>query len=124
MSGHITPEIMTRTTFLLAALLFTVVQATAQEPQPLEPEPTGTCFVETDVQTWQGLGLTDDQLAKVKSMQTACKTDCAVTPETKGTDADISGAVLKRYNEQLQALLSPEQYAKWTKWCADRPDDM
>jgi hypothetical protein len=116
--------IMKRTTFLFAALLSTLVQATAQEPQPVDPGPTGTCFVETDDQTWQALGLTDDQLAKVKAMQTACKTDCAVTPETKGTDADISGAVLKRYNEQLQALMNPEQYARWMKWCADRPDDM
>ncbi len=68
--------------------------------------------------------MAEDQLAKVRSMRTACKTDCAVTPETKGTDAGISGAVMKRYEEQLHDLLTPEQWASWTKWCGERPDHM
>lgn len=90
----------------------------------MEPDHTGTCFVETDDRTWSAIGLAEEQLAKVKSMQTACKTDCAVTPESRVTDAEISGAVLKRYEEQLHALLTPEQWVKWTKWCAERPDHM
>lgn len=118
---------MTRTSLTLATLLFSLLQATAQELPPLDPKATGstgTCFVETEDQAWSAIGLSEDQLAKVKSMQTACKTDCAITPESKGMDAEISGAVLKRYEEQLHALLTPEQWAKWTKWCAGRPDHM
>lgn len=120
----LTPTIMARTSFTLAVLLFSLMPAIAQELPPLEQKHSGTCFVETDDQAWIAVGLSEEQLAKVRSMQTACKTDCAVTPESKATDAEISGAVLKRYEEQLHALLTPEQWAKWTKWCAERPGHM
>ncbi len=78
----------------------------------------------TDEVTWTAIGLSGEQLDKVRSMQTACKTECAATPEATQPDARISGAVLKRYEEELRTILDKDQYAKWEKWCSERPGQM
>lgn len=111
---------------LLSIALALLCHATviAQEPQASPAPVVGECFVSTDAGTWMAIGLSTDQLEKVQSMQTACKTDCAATPERSAADADVSGAVLKRYEGKLQEVLTPDQYAKWKKWCAERPEHM
>lgn len=115
---------MARIHLPLIVLLICAAPANAQEPPPPGSNSTGSCFVATDDMTWSAVGLNEEQLGRVKSLQTACKTDCAITPESRKTHADISGAVLKRYEEELRAMLSPEQWAKWSEWCAARPNRM
>ncbi len=111
------------TLFVLALLCTAVTHAQSVDPAGSIAVP-GPCFLATDEVTWTAIGLSGVQLDKVRSMQTACKTECAATPEAPQPDTRISGAVLKRYEEELRTILDKDQYAKWEKWCSERPGQM
>jgi hypothetical protein len=114
---------MARTLLTSLALIMCMLQGYAQTP--LAPDAAvAPCFVATEEATWTAIGLDAEQLERVKTMQTACKTDCALTPETTTTEKNLSGAVLKLYEAQLEELLTTEQYTKWTQWCDQRPRTM
>jgi len=67
-------------------------------------------------ETWTQLGLSAEQLAKVEEIQASCKKDYEAA-KAAGTDASASVAT---HEEQLKAVLTPEQHTAWTTWCAEK----
>ncbi|MBL7951490.1 MAG: hypothetical protein JNM62_07190 [Flavobacteriales bacterium] len=65
-----------------------------------------------DAGVWTDLGLTSEQVAKVKEIQASClkEHDAAKAAGTKYTAA-------ARHETELKAVLSPEQFTKWSQWC-------
>lgn len=63
--------------------------------------------------TWTTLGLSTEQMAKVKEIQAACQKD----HEAVGTKS--TGHVGK-HEAELKAVLTPEQFTNWSKWCSEQ----
>lgn len=72
------------------------------------------CLMRTDEAAMKTLGLSADQITKVKDLQAKCKAEG--DKDAKAKDA---------HEKELQAVLTPDQYKSWQKWCADdHKDDM
>lgn len=112
-----------RSNVFIIALALSGVTATAQV-SPAKPD-TGTlydeCLLSTTVEDWGALGLTSEQVQQVQAIQTACKTDCAATPETGTRDSKMSEAIMEKHRERIQKILGDAQYDKWLQWCGKRP---
>jgi hypothetical protein len=98
----------------LGIALLTTATVTAQEgTTPARTAPTGqhACIM-ADTGVWTDLGLDQDQVTKVKDVQAACQKehDAAKAAGTKYMGAS-------KHEEELKAILTPEQYTKWTQWC-------
>ena len=106
-----------KATILGIALLF-AVSATAQStPSSTMQTAKGdrhACIMADDA-TWASLGLTKEQLTRVHEIQAACKSNY-----TTAKDADAKTASVSKHEGELKAVLTPEQFDKWQKWCADR----
>lgn len=69
------------------------------------------CLLMADDNTWSTLGLSADQQKKAKDLQAKCKAEgTAKTGEARTMDAG-------KYEQELQAVLTPEQDDRWKKWC-------
>ena len=68
--------------------------------------------------TWTTLGLTAEQVAKVKDVQTACKKD-----KMAAKDDAMAMASMGKHETELKAILTPDQYTKYTAWCAEQHGD-
>ncbi|MFZ1687197.1 MAG: hypothetical protein WAU70_07235 [Flavobacteriales bacterium] len=113
---------MTRTFFTFALALLCAGSASAQvETIPNQKDVGSACILATDGTVWGSLGLSAEQIDKVQSIQTQCKTECLGPLEGGEKDPEMSGAALKHYEDELRKLLTEEQYTKWQKWCNDRP---
>lgn len=102
-------------TFCLA--MFATLATQAQDAKMKSESPDvhvadHECIMAGD-ETWKSLGLTADQMSKVKDVQTACKKDKMESKE----DASAMAAMAKHETE-LKAVLTPDQYTKYTAWCA------
>jgi hypothetical protein len=113
---------MTRPLITIAIVLTCTLHAAAQvAPIPNQKDVGSACILATDETVWISMGLSAEQIEKVKSIQTQCKTDCVGPLEGGERDPELSGAALKHHEEELQKVLTEEQYSKWTKWCNERP---
>jgi hypothetical protein len=65
---------------------------------------------------WQKLGLTEAQMNSVKEIQASCDADYKAA-KNAGTDATAS---VDRHEQRLKSVLTEEQYAKWSEWCANK----
>ncbi len=65
---------------------------------------------------WQKLGLSDEQMSRVKEIQASCEADYKAAKE-EGGEAEASVA---KHEESLRSVLTPEQYTKWSEWCANK----
>lgn len=65
-----------------------------------------------DATTWADLGLSAEQVTKVKNIQATCQKehDAAKAAGTKYTEAS-------KHEGELKAVLTPDQYTKWSQWC-------
>lgn len=104
-----------RTILLTCAFaLLTSATAFAQEKatttKPVQSEKHACIMAQAD--TWTDLGLDQDQVTKVKAIQASCKKehDAATAAGTK-----YEGAA--KHENELKAVLTPEQYTKWSQWC-------
>lgn len=75
--------------------------------------PTHNCMMATD-KDWASLKLTPDQTTKVKAIQEECMKSCGATMKT---DPKMS-TMMDKHEAQVKAVLTPEQYGNWMKWCA------
>lgn len=113
---------MSHPLFTFAVALICACPAIAQvAPIPDQKDVGSACILATDDAVWTSLGLAAEQIEQVKSIQTRCKTDCVGPLEGGEKDPELSGAALKHYEDELKKLLTEEQYAKWMKWCGERP---
>ncbi|MEO8067837.1 MAG: hypothetical protein ABI599_09115 [Flavobacteriales bacterium] len=112
---------MVRILILLALLVASATCATAQTPVPDQKDLGSACILATDATVWASLGLSEEQLKKVQSIQTQCKTDCVTGQESGEVAPELAGAALKRHEEDVEKILTEEQYNKWMKWCSERP---
>lgn len=103
------------------AVLCTVNCIAQVAPIPNQKDVGSACILATDAQVWTALGLSADQLEQVQSIQTQCKTDCVGLQEGGEMDPELSGAALKRHEDEVKRLLTEDQYHKWMKWCSERP---
>lgn len=72
------------------------------------------CLMKTDDAAMKTLGLSAEQMTKVKALQAKCK-----------AEGDKDAKLQEAHEKELQAALTPEQYKNWQKWCAEtRTDDM
>jgi len=62
--------------------------------------------------TWTTLGLSTEQVAKVKDIQASCEKDHA----TATADGSAKASVAK-HEDELKTVLTPDQYMKWSQWC-------
>ncbi|MBP6312039.1 MAG: hypothetical protein KA408_07215 [Flavobacteriales bacterium] len=72
------------------------------------------CMMAGD-ETWKTLGLTSDQMTKVKEIQKSCNADHM---DAKADDKAM--ASVDKHEEELKGVLTPEQYANYTKWCSEQ----
>ena len=108
----------TITTIALLAFAFAVM---AQEGQPpVLPSPDPGCILQTPEEVWTSLGLSSAEKHQVQGIQTRCETECTSLEETGRYDLDENAAVLRRYHDEVRALLGDERYHAWQKWCATR----
>jgi Spy/CpxP family protein refolding chaperone len=95
-------------TFGLAAFAFSATAQTASiESKPAVASAVATteghdCLMKADAKTWETLGLTADQTKRVQELQAQAKGDAKAHANS---------------DEQVKAVLSPEQFAKYTEWC-------
>lgn len=110
---------MKTTILTLGFALFTALGAQAQEtmssPPPAAAGGDKHACVMAGADTWTSLGLNADQIAKVKDIQASCKKD----HDANKADMTKSSASVSKHEEQLKAVLTPEQYTKWAQWCAE-----
>lgn len=113
----INPKTIMKT--LLTTIGMVLFASTTLIAQDMKGEPTRTdkhACIMADAGTWTDLGLSAEQLEKVKVIQTSCKKEyeAAKAAGTKYTEAS-------RHEADLKTVLTPDQYTKWSQWCsADR----
>lgn len=77
------------------------------------------CLMATDAE-FKSLGVSEDQLSKVKDIQARCSKECAAAMKEKGS---LDHAAMDKHEKELQAALTPEQYTKWQHWCSTKKVD-
>ena len=119
--------------FLPAALVLMSAAATAQSTLVAEnttAQPSNTmeaivvggnddCLSRTTPEAMTSLGLTPEQMGKVRDIQAAHKKECAAHDAT--TTAEAKTKVSDKYKAQVKEVLTPDQYTKWLTWCAEQP---
>ncbi|MBS1583173.1 MAG: hypothetical protein JST66_13325 [Bacteroidetes bacterium] len=95
----------------VVALLCTAGAQAQSGTKTMAHDGTHHCLLMADDNTWSTLGLSADQQKKAKDLQAKCKAEGASkTGEAGKMDAG-------KYEKELQAMLTPEQYDQWKKWC-------
>lgn len=132
--------------FLPAALVLMSTAAIAQStPYPVKtttPAPIGTatagtiddCVSRTTPENWTSLGLSAEQLSKVREIQASHRKECAAHDETKAHEtkanetkmtenqtADAKAKMMDKHEGKIKEVLTAEQYGKWLTWCAEQP---
>jgi len=99
------------------ATLATQAQDTKAKSDKPAHDQKHECLMAGD-ETWTTLGLTADQVSKVKVVQTSCKKDKMAAKD----DATAMRSMTKHETE-LKAILTPDQYTNYTAWCAEQHGD-
>lgn len=110
-------RLVMKTPMLITALLLSVM-ACAQQPKA---EPSSailqTCLLGTGTTTWRLLGLSSDQLERVRRVMEACQEECDAQRMRK-TDDTISTADGSVILSEVRGILSADQYRSWVAYCA------
>lgn len=99
-----------------AALCLGMLSAHAQTELAVATQPAAhNCLASTTDKDWTSLALTADQTTKVKEIQGECM---KASDKMKADHMDSKESpMLDKYEGQVKAVLTPEQYDKWVKWC-------
>lgn len=101
----------------LAALCTTAVHA--QDKMAPAKDPQHHCLMSADANTWQKLGLNADQTKQAADIQAKCKTECAAAMKDGKTSE--TAMINDKHEQELQKVLTPEQYTQWKDWCSKQP---
>lgn len=68
---------------------------------------------------WKALGLTAEQLTRVKAIQAEHEKACAGMKDESGMKKDPAGAaaMADQHEERIKEVLTPAQYDSWQKQC-------
>ncbi|MFT3885094.1 MAG: hypothetical protein QM724_06580 [Flavobacteriales bacterium] len=102
----------------VAALCTATVHA--QDKMAPAPKADHHCLTAADAGTWQKLALNPDQTKQVQEIQARCKTECAAAMK-EGKDKAATAAIANKLEQELQGVLTPEQYTQWKDWCSKQP---
>lgn len=108
-------EAMRTTILTLALALMTSATATAQDTKSTTTSPMQAdkhACIMADAGTWTDLGLDATQVTKVKAIQANCQKE---HDSAKAAGTKYEGA--SKYETELKAVLTPDQYTKWAQWC-------
>ncbi len=101
--------------FTAALAFFASATVTAQDTKSTTTQPAQkskvSCIM-ADETALASLSLSEDQLTKVRDIQANCRKEHGTT---KATDVDPKSVA--KYEDQLKAVLTPDQFAKWAQWC-------
>ena len=103
--------------FALLCAISANAQSTPSSTAPTKDPAKGdrhACIM-AGADTWTTLGLSADQVTKVKEIQASCKADYGMAKEKDAQNTSVA-----KHEAELKAVLTPEQYTNWTKWCAER----
>ena len=114
---------MYRAPFLLLGVLSSALMMAQNDPAP-PANGDGPCILATPVATWTTLGVSEDQLERIRSIQAHCHADCQPANGLRTRDPELTGAVVRKYEEEVEAILGKERTAKWREWCKERPARM
>lgn len=100
----------------LGFALFTALGVSAQgtidsKPVAAYQSDHHRCIMAT-TDTWHTFGLNEGQMAQVKELQASCKADY------EGAKPGEATSSVERHEEKLKGILTPDQYTKWSQWCA------
>jgi hypothetical protein len=91
----------------------------AQRPQATAPDTAlQKCLLGTFDDTWSALRLSDDQLNRIRLVQSACREECEVAGahRTKDASSNANGSAVLA---EVKNILTAEQYAAWVTFCSD-----
>ncbi|MBP7513124.1 MAG: hypothetical protein KA791_01165 [Flavobacteriales bacterium] len=114
-------------TLLMSAALCCAIATNAQSTPATTPAEAPQkpvvgkhdCLMASDAE-YGSLGVSGDQLAKVKDIQDRCSKECAAAMKEKGS---LDHAAMDKHEMELQAILTAEQYTKWEQWCSSKKLD-
>lgn len=69
-----------------------------------------------DRAVWTDLGLNEDQLARVQTIQANCDREYKANIR----DTEMVAGSVSRHTNEIRNVLTPEQYAAWSEWCSSR----
>lgn len=114
---------MKRTALLLSFLVCAALAVHAQDTPKQAPDSVslkGHCLLDMEEAEWAALDLTAAQIEEVRGIQTQCKTDCTVRNAEGGLTTQLSAELLRKHQERLAQVLTPEQFMKWVSYCQTR----
>lgn len=100
------------------ALILSCVSVQAQEKSTTlssDTDPREQCLMATGAD-WARLGIDQEQILSVNSIQSTCMQDCVAAREA---GSGIT-SVMDRHIAELRKVLTPEQFDSWDKWCSDK----
>ena len=107
---------MKTTILTLGIALIPSLGASAQtttDPKPVDAYQSDhhRCIM-ASTETWQNFGVNPVQMAMVRDVQIACKADY------EASKPDEAAASVDKHEAKLKDILPPDQYMKWSQWCA------
>ena len=100
----------------VAALCLGMMTAQAQSEKMQDANSSKNCLTSTTDKDWSSLGLSKEQTAQVKQVQSDWLAENAKVADAKA--GTMASPMMNSYEGKVQAVLSPEQYENWVKWCS------
>ncbi len=85
----------------------------AAKPAVAMAHPMHNCMMASD-KDWASLKLSAEQTEKVKGIQAECMKECGAMMKTDPKMAKM----MDKHEANVKAVLTPEQYENWMKWCS------
>jgi hypothetical protein len=79
------------------------------------------CLLGTFDDRWNALRLSEDQLHRIRLVQSACREECEGAGVRK-TNNPISNANGRTVLDEVKNILTVEQYAAWVAFCSEGQD--
>ncbi|HEY0976882.1 MAG TPA: hypothetical protein VGE21_05385 [Flavobacteriales bacterium] len=116
---------MSRLCFTLFALAACVSVSVAQTDPVLAPSPASQeCLLATPSATWTSIGATAEEAERIARIQALCHTDCNASEDVGRKDPGTAGAIVRKHEAEVEAILGKERFAKWKAYCSERPARM
>ncbi len=106
---------------LFALLAQASVAVMAQQPPAQVPDVhLQKCLLGTYDDRWTALRLSEDQLHRMRLVQSACREECEGAGVRK-TNNPISNANGSTVLAEVKNILTTEQYTAWVAFCSEGP---
>jgi len=78
-------------------------------------DPREECLMATGAD-WARLMIDQEQIMRVNAIQNTCLENCTAAKERGG---DVK-SVIDGHIAELRTVLTPDQFQKWSEWCAEK----